>query len=267
MEKLLIANRGEIAVRVARAARELDIATVAVCSEADVDAVHVRFADEHVVLGPAPATKSYLNQDALLEAAESVSADAVHPGYGFLSENADFAERVAKSGMTWVGPAAEAIRLMGDKAQARATAEEAGVPTVPGSDGSVADLGVAEAVAEAVGYPVAIKAAAGGGGRGIRVAGSPQELAGQLPVAQAEASAAFGSPEVYIERFMPRAKHIEVQVFGDGSNFIHMGARDCSMQRRRQKVIEEAGDLGLPDTVTDAMTRAAVDLAGSVKYR
>ncbi|KQX66123.1 acetyl/propionyl/methylcrotonyl-CoA carboxylase subunit alpha [Angustibacter sp. Root456] len=267
MRKLFIANRGEIAVRVARAARELGISTVAVCSEADVDAVHVRYADEHVVVGPAPAGQSYLDVDAVVAAAKGCGADAVHPGYGFLSENADFAERVIGAGMTWVGPSPEAIRLMGDKARARASAQQAGVPTIAGSDGAVVDLAAAQRVAADVGYPVAIKAAAGGGGRGIRVVGSDDELRSQLPVAQAEARAAFGSAEVYLERFVPRARHIEVQVFGDGTDVIHMGTRDCSMQRRRQKVVEEAGDLGLPADVERAMTDAAVRLASAVSYR
>ena len=267
MQKLLIANRGEIAVRVARAARELGIATVAVCSEADTEAVHVRYADEHVVIGLAPAGQSYLNVDALVAAAKEKVADAVHPGYGFLSENADFAERVIGEGMTWVGPSPESIRLMGDKARARSSAEQAGVPTVPGSDGPVDGLDAAKDVAATVGFPLVIKAAAGGGGRGIRIADSVEELEAQLPVAQAEARAAFGSPKVYIERFVPRARHIEVQVFGDGTNFIHMGTRDCSMQRRRQKVIEEAGELGLPEVVERDMTAAAVSLAEAVRYR
>ena len=266
MQKLLIANRGEIAIRIARAARELDISSVAVCSEADVGALHVRQADEHVVVGSAAASQSYLNANALIAAAEQTGADAVHPGYGFLSENADFAERVRAEGMTWVGPSPDAIRLMGNKAQARATAQRAGVPTVPGSDGPVTDLTVAREAAEAVGYPVAIKASAGGGGRGIKIMRSSEELAGQLPIAQAEAEAAFGSGDVYIERFVSHARHIEVQVFGDGEHFLHMGERDCSMQRRRQKVIEEAGASGLPDRVRKAMTEAAVKLAEVVKY-
>ena len=267
MRRLLVANRGEIAVRIARAARELGIATVGVCSEADVGATHVRHTDDHIVIGPGPATQSYLNVEALMAAAQRSKADAVHPGYGFLSENAGFAERVRGEGMTWVGPSPEAIRLMGDKAQARATAQRASVPTVPGSDGLIADLDQALQAVAGVGYPVAVKAAAGGGGRGIRVVASPEEMAAQLPVAQAEAKAAFGSPDVYVERFMARARHIEVQVFGDGSNFIHMGERDCSMQRRRQKVVEEAGTLFVPDDVRAAMTEAAVRLAAGVSYQ
>jgi acetyl-CoA carboxylase biotin carboxylase subunit len=266
MRKLLIANRGEIAVRIARAARELGIPTVAVCSEADKEALHVRAADEHVMIGPASAAQSYLKVDALMSAARETSADAVHPGYGFLSENAAFAQRVHDEGLTWVGPSPDAISMMGDKAQARATAVQAGVPTVPGSDGPVADVSVGLEAAEHVGYPVAIKAAAGGGGRGIRIVTSPDELRAQLPVAQAESKAAFGSGEVYIERFVPRARHIEVQVFGDGTNFMHLGERDCSMQRRRQKVIEEAGAWDLPEHIRDAMTDASVRLAEVVGY-
>jgi acetyl-CoA carboxylase biotin carboxylase subunit len=266
IKKLLIANRGEIAVRIARAARELDIATVAVCSEADQASVHVRVADEHISIGPAPAAQSYLNVDAILAAAREVGADSVHPGYGFLSERADFAQMVIDAGMTWVGPSPEAIRLMGDKAQARATAASAGVPTVPGSDGPVVGLEEALVAANEVGYPVVVKAAAGGGGRGIHIVQSADEMAQALPIAQAEASAAFGDPSVYVERFIASAKHIEVQVFGDGENFIHLGERDCSMQRRRQKVVEEAGAPGLPLRVRDDMTAAAVRLAETVKY-
>ena len=245
IKKLLIANRGEIAVRIARAARELGIATVAVCSEADKASVHVRLADEHVSIGPAPAGQSYLNVDTILAAACEVGADSVHPGYGFLSERADFAQMVIDAGMTWVGPSPQAIRLMGDKAQARVTAASAGVPTVPGSDGPVVGLEEALVAANEVGYPVVVKAAAGGGGRGIRIVQSADEMSHALPIAQAEASAAFGDPSVYVERFIASAKHIEVQVFGDGETVIHLGERDCSMQRRRQKVVEEAGAPGL----------------------
>jgi acetyl-CoA carboxylase biotin carboxylase subunit len=266
IKKLLVANRGEIAVRVIRAARELGISTVAVCSEADRDAVHVRAADEHVFIGPAPATKSYLNVDALIGAVEMSGADAVHPGYGFLSENAEFADRVVAAGAVWVGPSSHAIRMMGDKAQARATAKAAGVPTVPGSDGPVEDAAAASAVAQKIGYPVVIKAAAGGGGCGIRVVADADELVGQLPVAQAEAAAAFGSGAVYIERFVPAARHLEVQVLGDGNRFVHLGERDCSLQRRRQKVMEEAGAPHLPEVARAGMCAAAVRLATAVDY-
>jgi acetyl-CoA carboxylase biotin carboxylase subunit len=266
MRTVLVANRGEIAVRVIRAARELGLRTVAVASEADAEALHARLADESVVIGPASAARSYLNADAVLAAAAKTGADAIHPGYGFLSERADFAEQVAAAGLTFVGPSPEAIRMMGDKAAARATAAAAGVPTVPGSDGQVAGLDEALAAAERAGYPVVVKAAAGGGGRGIRVVTSEAELRQALPVAQAEAAAAFGSGEVYIERFVERARHVELQVFGDGQRFVHLGERDCSLQRRRQKVIEEATAPGIPDGTRKEMARAAVRLAAEVGY-
>jgi len=267
MRKLLVANRGEIAVRIIQAARELGIRTVAVCSEADVGAVHVRLADEHVVIGPAAASRSYLDIDAVIKAATDRGADAVHPGYGFLAERAEFAERVIQAGMAFVGPAPEAIRLMGDKTAARASAARVGVPTVPGSDGPVRDQAAAFAAAQRAGYPVVVKAAAGGGGRGIRVVASAAELGDALPVAQAEAAAAFGNGDLYVERFVPAARHVEVQVFGDGERVVHLGERECSMQRRRQKVIEEAPAPGLPPRVREAMTSAAVRLAASVGYR
>jgi len=266
MRKLLIANRGEIAVRIARTAREQRIATVAVHSEADAGAEHVRAADEAVLVGPAPAAASYLNVDALVRAVRSSRADAVHPGYGFLSENAGFAQAVLDSGATWVGPSPAAIREMGDKAAARISARGAGVPTVPGSDARVRGAGEAERVAVRIGFPLAIKAAAGGGGRGIRVVEHPRDLAAAVATAQAEARAAFGSGSVYLERFIPRARHIEVQVFGDDERVVHLGLRECSMQRRRQKVIEEAGAIGLPDDAVAGMCQAAVRLAESVKY-
>jgi acetyl-CoA carboxylase biotin carboxylase subunit len=266
MRTVLVANRGEIAVRVIRAARELGLRTVAVASEADAEAVHARLADECVVIGPASAARSYLDIDAVLGAAARSGADAIHPGYGFLSERADFAERVAAAGLTFVGPSPRAIRLMGDKAAARATAAGAGVPTVPGSAGGVHDVDEALAAAERAGYPVVVKAAAGGGGRGIRVVGSAAELRSAVPVARAEAAAAFGSDEVYVERFVERARHIEVQVFGDGERFVHLGERDCSLQRRRQKVLEEAPAPGIPEGTRSAMAAAAVRLAAEVGY-
>jgi acetyl-CoA carboxylase biotin carboxylase subunit len=263
---LLVANRGEIAVRVIRAARELGLRTVAVCSEADVEALHVRMADDHRVIGPASATRSYLDEDAVLAAATDAAADAVHPGYGFLSERASFARKVGDAGLVFVGPSPDAIRLMGDKVLARKTAARVGVPTVPGSDGPVLDVEAALEVAEETGYPVAIKAAAGGGGRGIRVVGSAEELREALPRVQGEAQSAFGNAEVYLERFVPAARHIEVQVFGDGERFVHLGERECSLQRRRQKVVEEAGAPHFPDEVRDRMTRSAVALAAEVGY-
>ena len=266
MRRLLIANRGEIAVRIARAARERGITSVAVYSEADSQADHVRFADEAVLVGPAPAPASYLKVEALLDAVRTSGADAVHPGYGFLSENADFAQAVVDLGVTWVGPSPRAIREMGDKVAARASAAAAGVPVVPGSDGAVTDPAEAARIAEGIGFPLAVKAAAGGGGRGIRIVERAADLPAAISTAQAEAQAAFGSAAVYLERFVPRARHIEVQVFGDGTRAVHLGLRDCSIQRRRQKVIEEAGDLGIAEAVVSDMGAAAVRLAESVKY-
>lgn len=267
MRKVLVANRGEIAVRVMRAARERGISSVAVCSEADVGALHTREADECVVIGPAAANKSYLVADAILAAARESGADAIHPGYGFMSERPEFAAAVVEAGLIWVGPDAAAISEMGDKARAIQVARDAGVPTVPGSDGPVADVEEAVRIAEGTGYPVAVKAAAGGGGKGIRVAANESELREQLPIAQAEALSAFGSSDVYIERMVVGAKHIEVQIFGDGENFVHLGERECSVQRRRQKLIEETPAPRLPEDVRTAMCSAAVSLARSVRYR
>lgn len=267
MRKLLVANRGEIAVRVMRAARERGIRTVAVYSEADAGALHVRYADEAVEIGPAAATKSYLVPEAILEAARSHGADAVHPGYGFLSERASFAEQVQRAGLTWVGPSPHAIEEMGDKARAIAVARSAGVPTVPGSGGPVSTVEEAIAAAEVAEYPVAIKAAAGGGGRGIRIADDEAMLREQLPIARAEALSAFGSDAVYIERMVRDAKHIEVQVFGDGRSFVHLGERECSVQRRRQKLIEETPSATLPDDVRSSMCESAVSLAAAVGYQ
>lgn len=266
MRKLLVANRGEIAVRIMRAARERGIRTVAVYSEADEGALHRRFADESVFIGPAAATKSYLVPEAILEAAREMGADAVHPGYGFLSERAAFASAVVGAGLTWVGPSAQAIEEMGDKARAISAAMRAGVPTVPGSGAPVETLEEALAAAEAAGYPVAIKAAAGGGGRGIRIADHEADLREQLPIAKAEALSAFGSDAVYIERMVRDAKHIEVQVFGDGASFVHLGERECSVQRRRQKLIEETPAPTLPEDVRQEMCRAAVALTAAVEY-
>ncbi|MCW2841173.1 MAG: accC 1 [Aeromicrobium sp.] len=267
MRKLLIANRGEIAVRIIRAARELGISTVAVYSESDEGALHVRLADESVLIGPPAAARSYLDMDKIITAALDLGVDAIHPGYGFLSERAEFADKVVEAKLTFVGPTADSIRLMGDKARARSAAEAAGVPTVPGSDGPVDDLAGALAAAETAGFPALVKAAAGGGGRGIRIVQNAEELKEAIPVAQAEAQAAFGNGQVYVERFVPQARHIEVQVFGDGKRFIHLGERECSMQRRRQKVIEEAGAPGLPAKIREEMTAAAVALAAATEYR
>lgn len=267
MKKLLVANRGEIAVRIIRAARELGIETVAVCSDADVDAVHTRTADQFELIGPAAASKSYLLIDNVIDAALRSGADAVHPGYGFLSERAEFAARLAENGLVFVGPSPEAITQMGDKAQAIKAAIAAGVPTIPGSNGPVEGIEEAVMVAARTGYPVAVKASAGGGGRGIRIAADETELRSVLPVAQAEALSAFGSAEVYIERMLQGAKHIEVQVFGDGKNFVHLGERDCSVQRRRQKLIEETPAYCLPQSARDAVCASAVALAAAVEYQ
>ena len=266
LKSLLIANRGEIAVRIIRAARELDIRTVAVFSEADRESLHVRLADEAVHIGPHQAAKSYLNADAIIAAAVSTGAQAIHPGYGFLSENASFADVVRAAGMVFVGPSGDAIRKMGDKASARQAAVRAGVPVVPGSDGLVNDLETARQEATRIGYPVMIKATAGGGGRGIRVCADEAALTQQWPMAQAEAMAAFGNGAAYLERFIGRARHIEVQILGDGQNAIHLFERECSLQRRRQKVWEEAPSPSIDDATRRALCESAVSLAKAVKY-
>lgn len=239
--KILIANRGEIALRVLRACRELGIKTVAVHSTADADAMHVRLADESVCIGPASVTESYLNKRAILSAAAITGAEAIHPGYGFLSENADFAELVKEHGFVFIGPSAQHIRMMGDKIQAKTTMRKFNVPLVPGSDGALPDLETAKEVANKIGYPVLIKAAAGGGGRGMKVAGSDTELEEAWQVARTEAKMAFGNDEVYMEKYLDKPKHIEVQIIADTfGNVLFLGERDCSLQRRHQKVLEEA---------------------------
>lgn len=265
--KLLVANRGEIAVRIIRAAKELDLRTVAVFSDADKDSLAVRFADEAVRIGPAPASKSYLNIDAIVAAARQTGAGAIHPGYGFLAENPLFAEAVADAGLVFVGPRPETIRSMGDKAAAREAARAAGVPIMAGSQGKVADLAHALAIARNMGYPVMLKASAGGGGRGIRVAANEAELAHHFHVAQTEAAAAFGSGALYVERFLSRARHIEVQVLGDGNRVVHCFERECSLQRRRQKVWEEAPSPAIDATTREALCAAAASLAERVRYR
>ena len=240
-DKILIANRGEIALRVIRAAREMGITSVAVHSTADADAMHVRMADESVCIGPAPSSESYLNKAAIISACEITGAQAVHPGYGFLSENASFAQALEDHGITFIGPSAEHIRIMGDKITAKETAKELGIPVVPGSDGGVPDYETAQTVAAEIGYPVIIKATAGGGGRGMKVARDRGELEVAFRTARSEAKAAFGNDEVYIEKYLQRPRHIEIQVFGDGrGKAVHLGERDCSLQRRHQKVFEEA---------------------------
>jgi len=267
IRKLLIANRGEIAVRIIRAARDLGIATVQAHSAADATSRAALMADEAVDIGPPQAAKSYLDVDALLRAARETGADAIHPGYGFLAENAAFADAVADAGLIFVGPDGDTIRLMGDKAAARAQAQKAGVPTVPGSDGIIEDMEAAARLAAEIGFPVMIKAAAGGGGRGIRIAHDAEEFARLAPQASSEAKAAFGDGGIYIEKVIERARHIEVQVLGDGERVVHFFERECSLQRRRQKVWEEAPSPVLSETVRDALCRSAVALATSVGYR
>ncbi|WP_417661656.1 acetyl-CoA carboxylase biotin carboxylase subunit [Pseudomonas sp.] len=264
--KLLVANRGEIAVRIIRAAKSLGIPTVAACSEADADSMAAQLADEFCIIGPARADQSYLNADALLEAAKQTKANAVHPGYGFLSESAAFADAVVAAGMIWVGPNAETIRRMGDKAQARSTAKAAGVPVVPGSEGELESLEDALKCAETVGYPLLIKASAGGGGRGIRVAHDGDELSREFPLAQREALAAFGSGAVYLERFIGQARHVEVQVLGDGEHAVHLFERECSLQRRRQKVFEEAPSPALSNEQRLRLCDSAVRLVQALGY-
>jgi acetyl-CoA carboxylase, biotin carboxylase subunit len=263
---VLVANRGEIALRVIRACRDLGLRSVAVYSDADAHAAHVRHADAAVHLGKSSASKSYLNVDALLGAAREAGADAVHPGYGFLSENAGFARAVVDAGLVWVGPSGDVIERMGDKATARTTAEAAGVPVVPGS-GVVASVDEAVAAAGEVGYPVLVKASAGGGGRGIRPAADADELRRVVDEARREASSAFGSDAVYVERALQHPKHVEVQVLADThGHVVHVGERDCSLQRRRQKLVEEAPAPGLDPALRERMCTAAADLAREVGY-
>ena len=240
-KKILIANRGEIACRVIKTARKMGIATVAVYSDADRNALHVRMADESVCIGPPPSTDSYLSMPAIISACEITGAQAIHPGYGFLSENAGFVQMVEDHGIAFIGPSAEHIRIMGDKITAKDTAKALGIPVVPGSDGGVPDVASAKRVAAQIGYPVIIKATAGGGGRGMKVALDEASLENAFRTARAESKAAFGNDEVYIEKYLQRPRHIEIQVFGDGrGRAVHLGERDCSLQRRHQKVLEEA---------------------------
>jgi len=269
LDKVLIANRGEIALRVLRACKELGIKTVAVHSSADRDLMHVRLADESVCIGPAKATDSYLNSPAIIAAMEVTDAVAVHPGYGFLAENADFAEQVEKSGFIFIGPRADTIRLMGDKVSAIEVMREAGVPTVPGSNGPLNDdRDRSLALAREIGYPVIIKAAAGGGGRGMRVVHSEAALLNAIYVTQSEAKSYFGSGAVYLEKFLENPRHVEIQVIGDGKgNAICLGDRDCSLQRRHQKVIEEAPAPGIPDQVRDEVARTCIKACQNLKYR
>jgi len=269
LEKVLIANRGEIALRILRACKELDIGTIAVHSKADRELMHVRLADESVCIGPPPSTESYLNVPAIISAAEVTNASAIHPGYGFLAENAGFAEQVEKSGFVFVGPTADTIRLMGDKVSAIQAMKEAGVPTVPGSDGPLTeDTDRTLEIARNIGYPVIVKAAAGGGGRGMRVVHNEAALLNSVQVTQAEAAAAFGSGVVYLEKFLQKPRHVEIQVLADGQgNAIHLGDRDCSLQRRHQKVLEEAPAPNIPEDVRRAVAESCVNACVQIGYR
>ncbi|MDO8342557.1 MAG: acetyl-CoA carboxylase biotin carboxylase subunit [Cellvibrio sp.] len=268
-DKILIANRGEIALRVLRACKELGIKTVAVHSQIDRDLKHVRLADESVCIGPNPSPKSYLNVPAIIAAMEITDAEAVHPGYGFLAENADFAERVQKSGFTFIGPDPAVIRMMGDKVEAIKAMKKAGVPTVPGSDGPVPeDHDECMKIAKRIGYPIIIKAAAGGGGRGMRVVHTEAALINSIHVTQAEAKAAFGDGTVYMEKFLQNPRHVEVQILSDGQGHaIHLGDRDCSLQRRHQKVLEEAPAPGIPQEIREATYASCVKACIDIGYK
>jgi len=273
-EKILIANRGEIALRINRACKEMGIATVAIHSTADADAMHVRLADESVCVGPAPASQSYLNIPAILAACEITGAEAIHPGYGFLSENARFAEIVNEHKIAFIGPEPKHIRMMGDKITAKQAVKAVGIPVVPGSDGGVSDEAASRTAAE-IGYPVLIKATAGGGGRGMKVAQSPTDLSLALSTARHEAKTAFGNDQVYMEKYLQKPRHIEIQVLADGAgNVVHLGERDCSLQRRHQKVWEEAGSPALNSTqrdeiggvVTSALKKLGYLGAGTIEF-
>ncbi|WP_299775152.1 acetyl-CoA carboxylase biotin carboxylase subunit [uncultured Pseudoteredinibacter sp.] len=269
IQKLLIANRGEIALRILRACKEMGIKTVAVHSKIDRDLKHVRLADESVCIGPNPSPESYLNIPALISAMEITDSTAVHPGYGFLAENADFAEQVQKSGFTFIGPDADVIRLMGDKVSAISAMKRAGVPTVPGSDGPLPEhKETCLRIGRDVGYPVIIKAAAGGGGRGMRVVHEEKELIQSIAITKAEAKAAFGDDTVYMEKFLQNPRHVEIQVMSDGQGgAIHLGDRDCSLQRRHQKVLEEAPAPGIPDDVRAEVQQSCVNACIEIGYR
>ena len=267
-EKILIANRGEIALRIQRACRELGIPTVAVHSTADAEAMHVRLADESVCIGPPAAKDSYLNIPAILSAAAITGAEAIHPGYGFLAENAGFAEMVEAHGLTFIGPSPEHIRMMGDKVAAKAAMARLGVPLVPGSDGLVPDVAQARTVADRIGYPVLIKAAAGGGGRGMKVAQDAASLEEAFRVARTEARASFGNDAVYMEKYLDHPRHIELQVLADAAgNVVHFGERDCSLQRRHQKLLEEAGSPALSTADRDRLGATVTDALSNIGYR
>jgi len=266
-QKVLIANRGEIALRIVAACKELGVATVAVHSEVDRDALHVQVADESVCIGPAAPAGSYLNIASLVAAAEITGADAVHPGYGFLAENAHFAEILGEVGLTWIGPSPQAIRAMGDKAVARSTVSRAGVPTVPGSPGPLSSVEDALTIAGRIGYPVLLKAVAGGGGRGMRVARNDKELAAAFELATHEAERAFGNGSLYLEKYLAEPRHIEIQVFGDmHGRVVHLGERECSLQRRHQKILEESPSVALTPALRARMGEAAVSAARAVDY-
>jgi acetyl-CoA carboxylase biotin carboxylase subunit len=269
LEKVVIANRGEIALRILRACKELGIRTVAVHSKVDSNLMHVRLADESVCIGPNPSPQSYLNIPAIISAAEITAASAIHPGYGFLAENADFAEQVESSGFAFVGPSPDVIRLMGDKVSAIKAMQQAGVPTVPGSNGPLTgDSARSIKIAAEIGYPVIIKAAAGGGGRGMRVVHNEADLVAGIEITRSEAMAAFGDATVYLEKFLQNPRHVEVQVLADGQgNAVHLGDRDCSLQRRHQKVIEEAPAPGIPDAVRAEVAQACVNACIDINYR
>ncbi|MEA2767830.1 MAG: acetyl-CoA carboxylase, biotin carboxylase subunit [Acetobacteraceae bacterium] len=267
-QKILIANRGEIALRIQRACRELGIATVAVHSTADAEAMHVRLADESVCIGPPPAKDSYLNIPSILSAAAITGADAIHPGYGFLSENANFADMVDAHGLTFIGPSAAHIGMMGDKIAAKTAMAAVGIPLVPGSDGELPDLETARSVASRIGYPVLIKAAAGGGGRGMKVARDPSELEDAFRLARTESRAAFSNDAVYMEKYLDRPRHIEMQIMADNDgNVVHFGERDCSLQRRHQKLLEEAGSPAISQAQRDALGQTATAALRKLGYR
>src|SRR5919107_1740436 len=266
-KKVLIANRGEIALRVIRACRELGIQTVAVYSEADRESLHVRFADDDVCIGPPPSRSSYLRIPSIIAAAEITGADAIHPGYGFLAENAEFSDICKASNITFIGPTGDQIRQMGDKATARRLAQEAGVPTVPGTPGTIEDVDAALTFAGEIGFPVIIKATAGGGGEGMRIALDAEQFAQSFGLAQNEALAAFGDGSVYVEKYLQQPRHVEIQVIGDCyGKVVHLGERDCSVQRRHQKLIEESPSPALDDALRQRMGEAAVALASNIGY-
>jgi acetyl-CoA carboxylase biotin carboxylase subunit len=266
-KKILIANRGEIALRVIRAAREMGIGSVAVHSTADADAMHVRMADEAICIGPPPGTQSYLSVAAIISAAEITGAEAIHPGYGFLSENANFVQALQDHGITFIGPTAEHIRVMGDKITAKDTMKKLGVPCVPGSDGGVPDLETALKVGKDIGYPVIIKATAGGGGKGMKLANSEAEMENAFRTARSEGKSNFGNDEVYIEKYLGRPRHIEIQVFGDGKGgAVHLGERDCSLQRRHQKVFEEAPGPAIDEKTRAKIGKVCADAIATINY-